>query len=440
MKISGTGFSCCVLSEAETARRRRSSGMRDLLGALLGHDGRDPQKIQKAFRRALGLLTSPEQIQRHLVGTVVEVFQANRVALFDLDADDNVFVPTIIHGDKPSKTSAFSFEDALPRWMNVNRRHLHLARDERVLARCDSAERAKWEVWDFGWLFPLMSLNRLNGFLALGHQDLNAEDIELVRVLVNLGGVALHNASLHRKQIAVEESFHRAEKVALAGQLAAAAAHEIRNPLTSIRSTVQYVHGTLEREDRRHAMMADVLEEVDRINGIVEGLLASVRPKAPAVRRVALTDLLEKIVAPVEREGKFDVVTRFDDNCHEAICDPEQVRQVVLNLVQNAQQAMGDTGTLTLETRLEGATSDAIRQVSPSQYRIVVADDGPGMSESVRRRIFDPFYTTKGAGGGTGLGLSICRGIIEKHGGEIGCESAPGEGARFEIRLPVVQL
>jgi signal transduction histidine kinase len=399
----------------------------------------DAPKLQRSFRRALGLLTSPEQIQSHMVSTIRDFLKVPRVALFLLDADGNVFVPTVVQGFPLPENALFYFDDQCVIWMNANRRHLNLGKD-RLLDSAAEDEQNRWHRWPLTWLFPLLSLNRLTGFLALGGREFDAREIELLRNLVNLGGVALHNAALHRRQKEVTENFSRAEKLAQAGQLAAAAAHEIRNPLTAIRSSVQYVLSSLEEEDKRRELMDDVLEEVDRINGVLEGLLASVRPRVPRFQRIDLVDLIEKIFRPYQLNEDLIIHLKLDEACRDAICDPEQLRQVLLNLIQNAVQAMDARGEISFELRLGPTRSHRIKTLSTQSYHLKISDQGPGISEEIQMRIFDPFFTTKTKGQGTGLGLSICRGIIEKHGGEIHVSSKPGEGSCFDIELPINRM
>lgn len=411
-----------------------------LLDTLMGRDGVDPNRVIRSFRRALTLISSPEQIRSHLLGTVRETFKAPRAVIFELDEDANVFTPVASQGMEAPPAASFSFADKVVAWMNANRRHVDLVRDKGLWAGCSEDERARWTSWSLEQVFPIMTLNRLTAFLALGGRNLEGDAMELMRTLLNMGGVALHNALLHQRSQKVAESFHRAEKLALAGQLAAAAAHEIRNPLTSIRSSVQFVQGRLPEGDRSRAILSDVLGEVDRINGVVEGLLSSVRPKAPAYQRVDLIDLMEKVAAPLQRKEGLKVILDLDGKAREAVCDPDQIRQVLLNLLQNADQAMEGRGEIRVELRLEPTRSERIRSVSALQTRITVADKGPGIKPAVIKRVFDPFFTTKAKSKGTGLGLSICRGIVEKHGGEMAVHSVEGQGASFEILLPVNTL
>ncbi|MGE4158942.1 MAG: nitrogen regulation protein NR(II) [Planctomycetota bacterium] len=411
-----------------------------LIDTLLGKDSADPSRVVRSFRRALTLISSPEQIRNHLLGTVRETFSAPRAALFELDEDANVFTPVASQGVGSPPAASFSFADKLVAWMNANRRHVDLVRDKGLWAMCGEDERSRWTSWGMEQVFPIMTLNRLTAFMVMGGRPLDGDSLELMRTLLNMGGVALHNALLHQRSQQVAESFHRAEKLALAGQLAAAAAHEIRNPLTSIRSSVQFVLGRLAEGDRSKAILSDVLGEVDRINGVVEGLLSSVRPKAPAYQRVDLIDLVGKVAAPFQRREGLKLTLDLDEKAREAVCDPDQIRQVLLNLLQNADQAMEGKGEIRVELRLEPTRSEKIRSVSALQTRVTVVDKGPGIKPSVIKKIFDPFFTTKAKNKGTGLGLSICRGIVEKHGGEMAVHSVEGQGASFEILLPVNTL
>jgi signal transduction histidine kinase len=218
---------------------------------------------------------------------------------------------------------------------------------------------------------------------------------------------------------------YRAERLATAGELAAGAAHEIRNPLTSIRSAIQHLGSGYEDGDQRAELVGDILAEVDRINEIVEGLLSFARPAEPKFEDVDLSELIRHAIAMVDtRARKQGVETRTevpDDLSVRA--DPNLITQVLLNVAMNALQAMPEGGALDISAGRLGR-----------MVELRVGDTGPGISEEDRDRLFDPFFTTKKDG--TGLGLSVCYGIVQRHGGEIEVESEVERGTLVKIRLP----
>jgi signal transduction histidine kinase len=207
--------------------------------------------------------------------------------------------------------------------------------------------------------------------------------------------------------------------------MAAGAAHEIRNPLTSIRSAIQHLRGDYEDGNPRAALIDDILAEVDRINEIVEALLSFARPVQPKFESVDLAELVRQTAALIDaRAHKSGVAVEVEGpESLPLTADGNLVKQVVLNVVMNALQAMPEGGRLSIAVGRAGGAAE-----------IRVEDSGCGIAPDDRERIFDPFFTTKKEG--TGLGLSVCYGIVQRHGGEIEVESEIGEGTTVKIRLP----
>jgi signal transduction histidine kinase len=418
--------------------RRRS--LKHFFATLVGNHTDGGGITLKEFRHSLDLLTVSDQIQNYSVNTISQTFKIPRVALFTLDEDASVYSPVVSTGFPFHAGKGYTFSDKVVAWLNSNRRHVSLYAEPTLLRSFEEGERERWLTLTAEWVFPLLNLNRLTGFIVLGGKRLNKDQVENLKTMSNYLGSTLANARLHKKSLEVEESFHRAEKLAMAGQLAAAAAHEIRNPLTSIRSSIQFVLKGLEPGGQNHDLLANVMEEVDRINKVVEGLLTSVRPQVPSFRRVNLIELIEHLVEPFRLKEELEISLEMDDRCTEVVCDGDQIKQVLLNLLQNAEQVLNSQGKIEISLCLESASSDKVKSVSPLQYRLSVKDNGPGIKESILKKIFEPFFTTKSNEQGTGLGLSICRGIIDKHGGEMLVRSKIGQGSTFEILLPVNKL
>jgi signal transduction histidine kinase len=197
--------------------------------------------------------------------------------------------------------------------------------------------------------------------------------------------------------------------------MAAGAAHEIRNPLTSIRSAIQHLRGDYEDASPRAELIDDILAEVDRINEIVEALLSFARPAQVKFESVDLAELVRQTAALIDaRASKSGVTVEVDGpESLPLMADGNLIKQVVLNVVMNALQAMAEGGTLSIALEPVGAAAE-----------IRVQDTGCGITAEDRERIFDPFYTTKQEG--TGLGLSVCYGIVQRHGGEIEVDSEIG--------------
>lgn len=239
-------------------------------------------------------------------------------------------------------------------------------------------------------------------------------------------------APLRRTVIESRAIIERQEKLSALGLVAAGLAHEIRNPLNSIKARLFTQRRMLGEhspglEDNRF-----IDEEIDRLEGIVQGALAFARPAPPQFQAVSLHAVLEglgQLVRPsLEKSG---IVCRMDlGQDFQISADPNQLKQALLNLVNNAAESIGRNGTITVRIRPARLT----RHRGLQGVAIEVEDTGAGISPEAQPRLFDPFFTTKEHG--TGLGLSLTARMVDAHGGQLECRSAPGRGALFRILLP----
>lgn len=227
---------------------------------------------------------------------------------------------------------------------------------------------------------------------------------------------------------AMERQVRRVEKLAAIGELAAGAAHEIRNPLTSIRGFIQLIHGrtAAAAEDREFYQI--VLNEIDRIDSIIRDLLVLAKPADLRREETDLAALADEVLLLQAGElVRRNVRVRrvFDPAVTPVPVDPKMIRQLLFNLLINAAQAMPSGGTITV----------GIEPVGPDQVALSVADTGMGILPDNLPRLFVPFFTTKDEG--TGLGLALCYSIVQAHGGRIDVDSREGEGTIFTVTLPV---
>ncbi len=238
------------------------------------------------------------------------------------------------------------------------------------------------------------------------------------------------------------ENLLRSEKLASLGQFSAGIAHEIKNPLTSILTYAQLIERKLGKEsgvDSQNAhspgqFAKNIVEETLRANRIVTDLLTFARQKPPTRIPQNLLPLVENTLAIINPQLENDHITlsrHYDAHTPIiAAVDADQVQQVLSNLILNALQAMENqsAGKREIAVNLEQKSNEAV---------ITIKDSGPGISSENLGKIFEPFFSTKATGKGTGLGLSMCHGIIQQHAGQISASSQVGEGATFEIRLPL---
>jgi signal transduction histidine kinase len=238
-------------------------------------------------------------------------------------------------------------------------------------------------------------------------------------------------------RVVLEQALQRVDKLATIGQLSAGLAHEIGSPLQimSGRARALLAHDLGPDEIRKNA--AILAEQADRIAGIVEQLLsfARRRPVRPVETDLAapVRTILD-LLAPAARRRRIDLAFSCRPELPQVVVDIDQIQQVVLNLLKNALAATPDGGHIAI--RLELATTPAAEGSIPAA-RLEIEDDGCGMAEETRARLFEPFFTTRAGEGGTGLGLAVVRAILQAHGGSISVASAVGAGTRFTIDLPL---
>ncbi|MFQ5450789.1 MAG: sensor histidine kinase [Nitrospinaceae bacterium] len=250
-----------------------------------------------------------------------------------------------------------------------------------------------------------------------------------------------------KKLKAAQNQLLRTEKLAGIGRLAAGVCHEILNPLNIISGHTQAL--LMEREADPSLMedLASIIEEIQRIEKIISGLLKFSRKGDVELRQTDINKELESVLSIIEKEMNLqgiDVVRHFHPNLPTLFLDRDRMRQVFLNIINNAKYAMtGTGGVLTVTTQVlfrqnkSGSVNGSPEEAEENLLRIQFADTGTGIEKEDLGKIFDPFFTTKPEDKGTGLGLSVCYSIIEKHGGTLEVESDGKTGATFILDLPL---
>lgn len=391
-----------------------------------------PWTIFREFAESLNLIEDFDQIAMNLLGTIREAAEVERLVLFIHDADIGQFRVGASSGYDPAGLRGvfLSGEDRLARWLKVNKTFLEIDARPGVMGFLGETEKGFIDRLGLALCYPVLSMNRLIGVLGVGRKSqggrFSAEESAFIDSLMPQAGIALENALLYKEQKERFRRMLRADRLATLGELAAGAAHEIRNPLTSIRSSLQYVESRCGEENERR-LLGVALRETDRIDEILSALLSFSRPSEIRKEPCDLHALIEEsaaLVAIQARAGGIEVRTTYPPRPVVVEADRSQLIQVFLNVFLNAVQAMAAGGRLTVEVLpLEGGKA-VVR----------VSDTGPGISEETLEKVFDPFFTTKK--GGTGLGLSICYTIAKAHGGEIELRSRPGEGTTVLVSLP----
>jgi signal transduction histidine kinase len=280
-----------------------------------------------------------------------------------------------------------------------------------------------------------------SGDLSARMKEGKADEFGLVAKSFNrmLGSLESANNEIKRCH---NEQMQRAAKLASLGEIISGIAHEIKNPLAGISCAVQVFQSEVSDDDNRKAITKEILDQINRLDRTVKGLLNFARPKPPRFAPARVMDVLDKAMFFIYPEAKkHNVVARTEseDDIPDIMMDADQIEQVFLNLMINAVQAMPSGGELKVSVSLLNKDEfDSDSSVQSNIEKIVSVefqDTGDGIEQENVRTIFDPFFTKKAKG--TGLGLSISRRIVQEHGGDISVISEVGKGSTFTVYLPV---
>jgi two-component system NtrC family sensor kinase len=286
---------------------------------------------------------------------------------------------------------------------------------------------------------PIISKERLVGILNLGHKEdkslYSDEDLELLSTLANQAAIAIENARLYENLKQSQDTLRRADRLSSLGLLTAGLAHEIRNPLVAIRTFTQLLPERYDDAEFREGFQGLALKEVDRICGLITELLSFARPSKPNVAPENVNDVVDNIARILESQAKeknVEIGRDFGVDLPKVWIDREQMKQVFMNLILNAIQAMKDGGAITIATR---AVTRNETQPAGEFVQVEIKDTGVGIPTENLQHIFDPFFTSKDEG--SGLGLAVSHQIVQEHGGFVTVESTVGKGTSFFVHVPV---
>jgi two-component system NtrC family sensor kinase len=298
-------------------------------------------------------------------------------------------------------------------------------------ARSPAAPLFRARAWEVA--LPLRIDQRLTGFVALGRNKdfriFSGEDLQLLGGVAAGASVALENASLSRQLRLSEQVLERANQLSSLGMLAAGIAHEIRNPLVAVKTFLDLLPQRLDDHEFLTQFRDLSLSELRRVTDLITDLLALGKSKTAERREVEIQQTLEPVLRLMESSAKkrqVEVAVRLEAGVPTILADPDQLKQIVLNLLLNAIESSPPGHAVTLDVR---AVRDGVV--------LEVRDVGSGIPPDQLENIFHPFFTTKETG--TGLGLALVHQMIVEHGGQITVDSAPGKGTTFRVVLPHAQ-
>lgn len=237
----------------------------------------------------------------------------------------------------------------------------------------------------------------------------------------------------HQKLLSAQKQVYHAEKLASVGRLASGVAHEINNPLNGIKNCVYAIQQNPDDKEQLQKYMNLIDEGLNHIETVVQKLLGFARTPAKSVATVDVNQMIKQVVELLDyrlKQKQIDVRLEIDSDLPLIKADYSLLQEVIMNLLINSYDAVGDGGTVVVQTKR--ARGDAIQ--------ILLKDNGIGIPAERLNKIFDPFYTTKDPGVGTGLGLSVALDIVQAHGGKIDVNSEEGKGTVFIVTLPIGEI
>ena len=401
---------------------------------------REQKRYQRTLQHAARGMTQVRSVTRLsqlIVRVVSRTIRVKHASLFLWDRSSERYLMRASHGPQCLSTKSwYVVEKSHPliRWMNTHRR---IVSDEDLLRLGECIACQELRNLSAVLIIPGFIEDQLIGFLALGEKlsgtRYSSDDLHAFTTLANEAAIAIENAVSYEALIVVNEQLKIAserllvqERLAAAGQLAAGMAHEIRNPLASIKTFAEYLPAKYDDPQFRRTFFRVIQGEVERIDGIVKELLDFAKPAPLQLQPVNVSRLAQDTLALLSdqclKQG-VGLETTFDENGITVQADAQQLKQVILNLLLNSLDAMPKGG------RLEVTTS-----AGDGEFKLRVSDTGEGVAPEYLHQVWDPFFTTKERG--MGLGLAIVKGIVERHGGRINLSSRVGHGTIVEICLP----
>ena len=396
------------------------------------------EQLLSEFNRSLTLIVDKSLLIGNIVAKVKQICPVESVYIFLLDENTGKFK---LQNEAKNKPVTLTNRSRLISWLSVNEKHLIISRHPDIVSYFPPEEQEIIRQLGAELIFPLKIMNQINGTIFLGKKTDGApfteQELNLLSILINQATFAIEHASLYEQQTERLKKMYRTDRLATLGELAAGAAHEIRNPLTAIRSTIQYLSKDFSADPVKSEMVTELISEVERINKIVQGLLSFARPSDLNTSDINIEQLINQtllLVTNTLRKQNVEVEFEYFTDNTTIQGDAEQLKQVFLNIILNAVEAMGKNPperSRTLIISIEKGTPINTH----SRYLIISFEDsGKGIEQQNIENVFNPFFTTKEEG--TGLGLAICYGIINRHEGEIEVKSVPDKGTCINIKLP----
>ncbi len=383
------------------------------------------QQVIRELSQTINSVLELDRLLNLIRDTIMANLKVSEVSVVLLDWRDDTFEISHVIGGQ-AKIEMQVIGD----WLN--RRRIALDTDQvrdRDLLDMLNAEGIRLSI-------PILREDRLIGFFNLGGkvtgERLSPEERDMMFALANQTALAIENAKLIQRRLELERRMYEAEKLSSLGQLASSVAHEVRNPLSSIKTIVQVMEEGTEDESPQKENLSVIVGEIDRLNVMVDRLLRFAKPNEE-VGDVDLEEVINNLVLVLRHEamkGGIKIDVDFERGLPRVKGDPESLKEIFFNLIFNGIQAMEEGGVLRVVAKQD------LFEAGANGILVEVSDTGPGIPGEVLPKIFEPFFTTKEKG--TGLGLTIVENRLDRLSGRIEVESEEGRGTVFKVWLRVM--
>jgi len=423
---------------------RLMEGMQTAVAKTLFRERHDMYQALSTFSKSLVTNLKLKPLAREIVHMLGQVMGIRRVVLYLIETEQGGFIPI-------SQFGVNTDMEQLPRLTLDDRLPKHLSSTQAMVIREELDDvlessslqilKANLDALTIDVCVPLINKGRLLGFFALGSKMSSSAftslDIDLLTTLSHEAAIALDNALLYEELKRSQALVRRTDRLRSLETMAGGLAHEIRNPLTSIKAFVDLVPERATDESFVTRFGQVVKEDVLRIERLTKEILDYARPAEPFLKHEDINEIVESCLYALRVRASHEVIVIETDLAHDlptVYVDRQQIKQVLLNLFLNASESMSSHGgTLTVR-------SYTVPQEDGELWvQIEVGDTGAGIAQHDLEHIFDPFFTTKHHSEeheGTGLGLAISHQIIQEHHGHVEVKSELGKGATFFVNLP----
>lgn len=389
----------------------------------------DYYKVLKTLVQTLNSVVKVDELLVKVIDTITAAMRLDYTAIFILERNTDTFISN--RTSKDGITWSGSIEQKDPLIAYISKKKNALVFDELEYLVADkvlfAAVRASFMRLKARVIIPIILKENLIGLLVLGDKRsddiFTQEDLDLLEMIAHQISVVLENTNLYEQML-------NTAKLALVGTMAAGMAHEIRNPLTSMKTFIQILPDNHTDKEFIERFNIVVGEEINRLDRLTEELLSFAKPKPHKYEQVDVNTFVEKVIELFEMQtGKKKIsIMKSLGKVPKVYADEEQLTQVFMNMFLNSMQALGEKKNITIETGVDmGENLQKLVCIS-------INDTGMGIPDHLLDKIFDPFFTTKKEG--TGLGLAICLKIIQEHNGFFKVKSKVNEGTSFKIFLP----